>query len=136
MSEGLDFTDANARAVIVVGIPYPNVKDTQVNLKKRYNDAGQRDRSRALLNGDQWYSQQAYRCGMLCFPSLRAAACSLLHADVASASAGRSIRRSGAASGTSTTMAPLCSWTAAFTARPATSTSRAGVLPALSMSAT
>lgn len=30
VSEGLDFADNNARAVIVVGIPYPNVKDTQV----------------------------------------------------------------------------------------------------------
>lgn len=62
MSEGLDFTDANARAVIVVGIPFPNVRDTKVNLKKRYNDSKQRDRSRSLLTGDQWYSQQAFRC--------------------------------------------------------------------------
>ena len=62
VSEGLDFTDKNARAVIVVGIPFPNVKDTKVNLKKKYNDAGQRDRSRSLLTGDQWYSQQAFRC--------------------------------------------------------------------------
>ncbi|BDA46571.1 probable regulator of telomere elongation helicase 1 homolog at N-terminal half [Coccomyxa sp. Obi] len=61
VSEGLDFTDKNARAVIVVGIPFPNVKDTKVNLKKKYNDAGQRDRSRSLLTGDQWYSQQAFR---------------------------------------------------------------------------
>ncbi len=28
MSEGLDFADNNARAVICVGIPFPNVKDT------------------------------------------------------------------------------------------------------------
>lgn len=61
VSEGLDFTDKNARAVIVVGIPFPNVKDTKVNLKKKYNDGGQRDRSRSLLTGDQWYSQQAFR---------------------------------------------------------------------------
>ncbi len=61
VSEGLDFTDKNARAVIVVGIPFPNVKDTKVNLKKKYNDGGQRDRSRCLLTGDQWYSQQAFR---------------------------------------------------------------------------
>lgn len=61
VSEGLDFTDKNARAVIVIGIPFPNVKDTKVNLKKKYNDAGQRDQSRSLLTGDQWYSQQAFR---------------------------------------------------------------------------
>ncbi len=29
-SEGLDFSDNYARAVIAVGIPYPNVKDIQV----------------------------------------------------------------------------------------------------------
>ncbi len=61
VSEGLDFTDKNARAVIVVSIPFPNVKDTKVNLKKKYNDGGQRNRSRCLLTGDQWYSQQAFR---------------------------------------------------------------------------
>ena len=27
MSEGLDFADGNARAVLVVGIPYPHIKD-------------------------------------------------------------------------------------------------------------
>ena len=32
VSEGLDFTDANARGVIVVGIPFPNVKDTKVGI--------------------------------------------------------------------------------------------------------
>lgn len=31
VSEGLDFTDDNARAVVTVGIPFPNIKDLQVN---------------------------------------------------------------------------------------------------------
>jgi Fanconi anemia group J protein len=30
-SEGLDFSDNYARAVIAIGIPYPNVKDVQVS---------------------------------------------------------------------------------------------------------
>lgn len=30
VSEGLDFSDDNARAVITIGIPFPNVKDLQV----------------------------------------------------------------------------------------------------------
>jgi len=30
VSEGMDFADNNARAVITVGIPFPNVKDMQV----------------------------------------------------------------------------------------------------------
>ena len=59
VSEGLDFADANARAVLVIGIPYPNVKDTKVGLKKQYNDLGHR--TKGLLSGDNWYSQQAFR---------------------------------------------------------------------------
>lgn len=31
ISEGLDFSDDRARAVITVGIPYPNFKDEQVS---------------------------------------------------------------------------------------------------------
>lgn len=31
VSEGLDFTDDNARAVVTIGIPFPNIKDLQVN---------------------------------------------------------------------------------------------------------
>ena len=61
VSEGLDFTDANARAVVVVGIPFPNTKDTQVDLKKRYNDEQRRKGSRQLLSGTEWYTQQAFR---------------------------------------------------------------------------
>ena len=62
VSEGLDFTDANARAVIVVGIPFPNTKDTKVGLKKRYNDDQRKRGQPQLLSGDLWYSQQAFRC--------------------------------------------------------------------------
>ena len=61
VSEGLDFTDANARAVVVVGIPFPSTKDTQVDLKKRYNDEQRRKGSRQLLSGTEWYTQQAFR---------------------------------------------------------------------------
>ncbi|KAM4699103.1 Fanconi anemia group J protein [Discoglossus pictus] len=59
VSEGLDFSDDNARAVITVGIPFPNVKDLQVELKRKYND--QHTKSRGLLPGSQWYEIQAYR---------------------------------------------------------------------------
>lgn len=30
VSEGLDFSDDNARAVVTIGIPFPNIKDLQV----------------------------------------------------------------------------------------------------------
>lgn len=35
------------------------LQDTKVNLKKKFNDQGQR--TRGLLSGDQWYCQQAFR---------------------------------------------------------------------------
>ncbi|XP_063655194.1 Fanconi anemia group J protein isoform X3 [Pan troglodytes] len=59
VSEGLDFSDDNARAVITIGIPFPNVKDLQVELKRQYND--HHSKLRGLLPGRQWYEIQAYR---------------------------------------------------------------------------
>ncbi|XP_038160552.1 Fanconi anemia group J protein [Cyprinodon tularosa] len=59
VSEGLDFTDDNARAVVTIGIPFPNIKDLQVELKMKYND--QHCKSRGLLPGHRWYEIQAYR---------------------------------------------------------------------------
>nr|XP_033778682.1 Fanconi anemia group J protein isoform X9 [Geotrypetes seraphini] len=59
VSEGLDFSDDNARAVLTIGIPFPNVKDLQVELKRKYND--QHTKIRGLLSGSQWYEIQAYR---------------------------------------------------------------------------
>nr|XP_045015657.1 Fanconi anemia group J protein [Jaculus jaculus] len=59
VSEGLDFADDNARAVITIGIPFPNVKDLQVELKRQYND--RYSKLRGLLPGRQWYEIQAYR---------------------------------------------------------------------------
>ena len=62
MSEGLDFADNNARAVICVGIPYPNVKDVQVDLKKKYNDFRRKENNKSeLLSGTAWYEIQAFR---------------------------------------------------------------------------
>ncbi|KAL1219740.1 Regulator of telomere elongation helicase 1 [Cardamine amara subsp. amara] len=59
VSEGIDFADDNARAVIIVGIPFPNLHDIQVGLKKKYNDMYKS--SKNLLGGSDWYCQQAYR---------------------------------------------------------------------------
>ena len=58
ISEGIDFSDDNARAVITVGIPYPNVSDKQVVYKKQYNDV---NTGRGLLPGRKWYKIQAFR---------------------------------------------------------------------------
>ncbi|CAN0927431.1 Fanconi anemia group J protein homolog [Linum grandiflorum] len=60
-SEGIDFSDDNARVVsqIIVGIPFPNINDTQVCLKKKYNDSFKS--SKNLLSGNEWYCHQAFR---------------------------------------------------------------------------
>lgn len=59
ISEGLDFSDGNARAVISVGIPFPALKDEKVVQKRTYNDLYAREKG--LLNGHLWYDKQAYR---------------------------------------------------------------------------
>ena len=38
VSEGLDFANANGRAVLITGLPYPPLKDPRVILKQRYLD--------------------------------------------------------------------------------------------------
>ncbi|KAF5955973.1 hypothetical protein HYC85_008829 [Camellia sinensis] len=58
VSEGIDFSDENAR-VIIVGIPFPNINDIQVAQKKKYNDTYKS--SRNLLSGNEWYCHQAFR---------------------------------------------------------------------------
>ncbi|KAI5165191.1 hypothetical protein NEAUS04_2447, partial [Nematocida ausubeli] len=53
-SEGINFRDHESRAVILVGIPYPNIRNHSVILKKQYND-------RYLKStGRKWYEQQAF----------------------------------------------------------------------------
>lgn len=61
LSEGIDFADYQARAVIVVGIPFPSVKDPQVVLKRAHNDHQRKAVNESILTGNQWYSLQAYR---------------------------------------------------------------------------
>ncbi|POM60773.1 DEAD2 domain containing hypothetical protein [Phytophthora palmivora] len=60
VSEGIDFSDDNARAVLAVGIPFPNFKDLKVSLKREYQDSKSRD-DRRLVNGSLWYKLQAFR---------------------------------------------------------------------------
>jgi len=60
VSEGIDFSDAAARAVITIGIPYPNVKEITVNLKREYNDNARKMKPH-LMVGSEWYAAQAFR---------------------------------------------------------------------------
>jgi Rad3-related DNA helicase len=54
-SEGIDFSDNNARCVITIGIPYPNVQDEEVNFKRNYNNE-QNKRMPQVMNGSDWVS--------------------------------------------------------------------------------
>ncbi|GMT19621.1 hypothetical protein PFISCL1PPCAC_10918, partial [Pristionchus fissidentatus] len=59
VSEGIDFTDDMARCVVSIGIPFPNAMDDLVVEKKKYNT--ENAVKLRILNGDQWYTSQAYR---------------------------------------------------------------------------
>jgi Rad3-related DNA helicase len=63
ISEGLDFSDNAARCVIVIGIPYPQMTDPKVILKKDYLDRRFRAKQQDYqpLSGKDWYGQQATR---------------------------------------------------------------------------
>jgi len=62
MSEGIDFNDENARAVICIGMPLPNWTDRSVKAKQAYNDEQRKLRNKTcLLPGRDFYSQQAHR---------------------------------------------------------------------------
>jgi hypothetical protein len=60
VSEGLDFNDHNARAVIVCGIPFPPMLDPRVILKKKYLDVS-RNVTNQLQTGNEWYVLEAVR---------------------------------------------------------------------------
>lgn len=38
VSEGLDFSDDNGRAVVITGLPYPSLTDAKVQQKRNYLD--------------------------------------------------------------------------------------------------
>ncbi|XP_055389543.1 regulator of telomere elongation helicase 1 homolog [Condylostylus longicornis] len=60
VSEGLDFADANGRAVLITGLPFPPFKDSRVVLKKQYLEHN-RTRENELLSGNDWYFLEATR---------------------------------------------------------------------------
>ncbi|XP_028407284.1 regulator of telomere elongation helicase 1-like [Dendronephthya gigantea] len=61
VSEGVDFSDINGRAVVITGLPYPPAFDPKVELKKQFLNEVVNKREFKGLNGQQWYGQQASR---------------------------------------------------------------------------
>ncbi|CAH0758757.1 unnamed protein product [Diatraea saccharalis] len=59
VSEGMDFRDHQARAVITIGIPYPNTYDMTVKEKMNYNNRYEKKKN--LLSSSEWLRVQAYR---------------------------------------------------------------------------
>ena len=57
-SEGINFPDDEARMVICVGMPYPNLSDIKVKLKKDFLDEKYRKEKRGL-KGWEWYREEA-----------------------------------------------------------------------------
>lgn len=60
VSEGLDFANANGRAVLITGLPFPPLKDPRVILKQRYLEEIKKQDKEAL-SGQQWYQLEASR---------------------------------------------------------------------------
>ncbi|CAJ0952156.1 unnamed protein product, partial [Mesorhabditis belari] len=59
MSEGIDFKDKLARAVIILGWPYPSISDPQFKSKKAYDsDQFERARRREVEGNYQWLGGQ------------------------------------------------------------------------------
>lgn len=62
LSEGVDFRDATARAVIIVGIPFPYIGEMGVCRKRVWNDQMKKSDSNCKLqSGAAWYEMQAFR---------------------------------------------------------------------------
>ncbi|WAR24753.1 RTEL1-like protein [Mya arenaria] len=61
VSEGLDFSDTNGRAVVITGLPYPPYMDPKVVLKMQYLDEMKGKQGFQSLSGKEWYRQQASR---------------------------------------------------------------------------
>ncbi|KAL4236900.1 Regulator of telomere elongation helicase 1 [Mactra antiquata] len=61
VSEGLDFSDINGRAVVITGLPYPPYLDPKVVLKMQYLDELKMKDGFQTILGKEWYKQQASR---------------------------------------------------------------------------
>ncbi|CAG7730458.1 unnamed protein product [Allacma fusca] len=59
-SEGIDFKDDHARALVTVGIPYLPKSDVFVSQKIKYQD-GRNMEKPECLSGSEWYTSNAFK---------------------------------------------------------------------------
>uniref|UniRef100_A0A915AHT6 Regulator of telomere elongation helicase 1 homolog n=1 Tax=Parascaris univalens TaxID=6257 RepID=A0A915AHT6_PARUN len=60
VSEGIDFSDSESRAVMVVGVPFAPVSDPRIQLKKQYL-CERRVNDKNMMSGEEWYQVDALR---------------------------------------------------------------------------
>ncbi|EQC32130.1 hypothetical protein SDRG_10326 [Saprolegnia diclina VS20] len=61
VSEGIDFSNENGRAVVITGLPFAPIKDPKIVLKKEFLDQAIVPPGESKLTGNNWYVQQAAR---------------------------------------------------------------------------
>ncbi|KAH0788653.1 putative helicase [Histomonas meleagridis] len=61
ISEGLDFADDKSRIVYAFGIPFPGIKEPEIELKMKYNDQRRSNNSNICFSGSDWYKVQGFR---------------------------------------------------------------------------
>ena len=60
ISEGTDFLDDRARIVFAFGIPFPGIKEADVELKMNYNNI-KHSINKNIFSGNEWYTSQGFR---------------------------------------------------------------------------
>ncbi|OQV21781.1 Regulator of telomere elongation helicase 1-like protein [Hypsibius exemplaris] len=60
ISEGVDFPDCCARAVIVTGVPFPAAKEPRVLVKRKYLDQSYQQVETRTLTSHDWYNREAF----------------------------------------------------------------------------
>ncbi|KHN70606.1 Regulator of telomere elongation helicase 1 -like protein [Toxocara canis] len=62
VSEGIDFSDGESRAVLMVGVPFAPPSDPRVELKKQYlNECNLNGKNKFTFTANEWYQTDALR---------------------------------------------------------------------------
>lgn len=56
IAEGMDLCDDQCRAIVMVGVPYPSIKDKKIEAKRNFLDS-----HNMRITGKQWYLAETYR---------------------------------------------------------------------------